>query len=199
MSRCKSCGKEENMLGIYLAAIESEEDRATFAKIYTMYGEKMFKYALDLLKTSKEDAEDALHESFCRIIKALPVPDDPETKAVRNYLFITVHSVCSDMQRKGNVENFNTVCADDIEDLADSGDLPDDIVMKKMSYEDILARVRKLPEDLSKPFMLHYLSELAYGQIGVLLNISEAAARKRASRVKGIILDSIKKDGADVK
>ena len=54
------------MLGIYLAAIESEEDRATFAKIYTMYGEKMFKYALDLLKTSKEDAEDALHESFCR-------------------------------------------------------------------------------------------------------------------------------------
>ena len=186
------------MLGIYLAAIESEEDRATFAKIYTMYGEKMFKYALDLLKTSKEDAEDALHESFCRIIKALPVPDDPETKAVRNYLFITVHSVCSDMQRKSNVENFNTVCADDIEDLADSGDLPDDTVMKKMSYEDILARVRKLPEDLSKPFMLHYLSELAYGQIGVLLNISEAAARKRASRVKGIILDSIKKDGADV-
>ena len=46
--------------------------------------------------------------------------------------------------------------------------------------------------------MLHYLSELAYGQIGVLLNISEAAARKRASRVKGIILDSIKKGGADV-
>ena len=44
------------MLGIYLAAIESEEDRATFAKIYTMYGEKMFKYALDLLKTAKEDA-----------------------------------------------------------------------------------------------------------------------------------------------
>ena len=174
------------MLGIYLAAIESEEDRVTFAKIYTMYGEKMFKYALDLLKTSKEDAEDALHESFCRIIKALPVPDDPETKAVRNYLFITVHSVCSDMQRKGNVENINTVCADDI-------------VMKKMSYEDIIARVRKLPEDLSKPFMLHYLSELAYGQIGILLNISEAAARKRASRVKGIILDSIKKDGADVK
>ena len=199
MSRCKSYGKEENMLGIYLAAIESEEDRATFAKIYTMYGEKKFKYALDLLKTSKEDAEDALHESFFRIIKALPVPDEPESKAVRNYLFITVHSVCSDMQRKSNVENINTVCADDIEDLADSGDLPDDTVMKKMSYEDIIARVRKLPEDLSKPFMLHYLSELAYGQIGVLLNISEAAARKRASRVKGIILDSIKKDGADVK
>ena len=41
------------MLGIYLAAIESEEDRATFAKIYTMYGEKMFKYALDLLKRGR--------------------------------------------------------------------------------------------------------------------------------------------------
>lgn len=65
---------------MFLETLATEEEKASFTRIYELYCSTMYHYALGIL-SNKEDAEDALHDAFCRMIKVLP--DQRTPKATR--------------------------------------------------------------------------------------------------------------------
>ena len=71
---------------MFLETLATEEEKASFTRIYELYCSTMYHYALGIL-SNKEDAEDALHDAFCRMIKVLPAPEDAESDEVRSYLY----------------------------------------------------------------------------------------------------------------
>lgn len=68
---------------LYLAAIQEPEDREKFRVLYTNYRGLMFHVARRILGND-QDAEDAVHNAFEKIIKQIEKishPDSPKTKA----------------------------------------------------------------------------------------------------------------------
>ncbi len=182
------------MLAMFLETLATEEERASFTKIYELYCSTMYHYALGILK-SKEDAEDALHDAFCRMIKVLPAPEDAESDEVRSYLYMTVRSVCFDALRRRRtvkqkvVENF-----DDIESVSSCDEGVDEKVLNRVMYERIVEKLREMPVEVTDPFVLHYMNGQSFAQIAELLGISEAVARKRSSRVKRFLAEELAKN-----
>lgn len=73
------------MLAMFLETLATEAEKASFTRIYELYCSTMYHYALGIL-SNKEDAEDALHDAFCRMIKVLPAPEDAESDEVRRVI-----------------------------------------------------------------------------------------------------------------
>ena len=104
------------MLAMFLETLATEEEKASFTRIYELYCSTIYHYALGIL-SNKEDAEDALHDAFCRMIKVLPAPEDAESDEVRSYLYMTVRSVCFDALRRRRTANQTEVGSIDELDL----------------------------------------------------------------------------------
>ena len=51
------------MLAIYLSMLETNEEKNQFEQLYIKYKQDMYAVAYGILK-NKEDAEDAVHQSF---------------------------------------------------------------------------------------------------------------------------------------
>ena len=54
------------MLAIYLSMLETNEEKNQFEQLYIKYKQDMYAVAYGVLK-NKEDAEDAVHQSFLKI------------------------------------------------------------------------------------------------------------------------------------
>lgn len=54
------------MLAIYLSMLETNEEKNQFEQLYIKYKQDMYAVAYGILK-NKEDAEDAVHQSFLKI------------------------------------------------------------------------------------------------------------------------------------
>lgn len=54
------------MLMLYLSMLETDEDKQNFERLYIRYAQDMYAVAYNILK-NKEDAEDAVHQSFLKI------------------------------------------------------------------------------------------------------------------------------------
>lgn len=57
-------------------------------------------------------------------------------------------------------------------------------VLKKMSDEDLLMRLRKMPSELYEVFNLYIIDGFKHEEIGEMLSISPQASRKRLSRAR---------------
>lgn len=89
----------ENMLALYMAMVDTDEERSLVERLYTSYEQMMYKAAFSLLKDSYY-AEDAVHEAFLRIIRNMSCLNFDDDKKTRALLVITVRNVCFNMLRR---------------------------------------------------------------------------------------------------
>ena len=179
---------------MFLETLATETEKASFTRIYELYCSTMYHYALGILK-NKEDAEDALHDAFCRIIKVLPAPEDAESDEVRSYLYMTVRSVCFDaLRRRRTAKEKGFKSLDDIDLVAVCDNGTDEKVFNMIMYEKAVEKLKELPVEITDPFVLRYMNGMPFAQIAKLLGISEAVARKRSSRVKRFLAAELKKN-----
>ena len=85
------------MLVFYLSLLESESDKLLFTQIYTEYRDKMYSVAYSILGT-KEKAEDAVHESFLKVIEHLETyKSSSEEEAGRKWLMVITKNTARDI------------------------------------------------------------------------------------------------------
>ena len=77
------------MLGLYLALIDSAEDKSKFEKLYKEYRSTLITVAYSILKDTAL-AEDAVHETFLTLAKNFNKISDKTCIQIRNYLIIIV-------------------------------------------------------------------------------------------------------------
>lgn len=105
------------MLGIYLAMLDTPEEKSSFEDLYNKYRDLMYNYACKILKDTYL-AEDAVHNSFMSIIKGfekVPFDDCDETQA---YLLVTVRNASFAI-----LNGKNKIVDMDIENVEDDTDL----------------------------------------------------------------------------
>ena len=87
------------MLSVYLAMVGTDEEKDTITRLYKTYKKFLFSISMSILN-NYADAEDAVHETFVRIIKNLSKIKDVESTKTKSFVAIIVRNICYDMLRK---------------------------------------------------------------------------------------------------
>ena len=136
------------MLCIFLQTINNEEDQKAFEELYKKYSKNLLTYAIGKLGRSGnfQDAEDAVSQTFCRIIMALPPPkgDEVDSKEIKNYLYATLAGICLDKLEKKNKEKSVMFLTDEIQKFRQSLDELADSVIDKLTLDEVIEVIEKL-------------------------------------------------------
>jgi len=177
----------------YLSLIETQEDKDKFEYIYINYKYIMLREAKNVIK-DENLAEDAVHESFIKIIKIISKINTENCNQLKRFLVLIVRNKSIDMIRKANgTENIP------IDNIIDTKyDLQADILEKVVSMQGVeyLINILSQLDDLYKiPIELNIIHGYSYEEIADILDMPVNTVKSRVHRakqhVKKIILEEL--------
>ena len=173
----------------YILAIENEDQRNFASYMFIEYEQKVFYRALQFLK-NRENAEDAVQETFHRICKNIDIfmklRENPES--LKALLMTCTLNVCRTMygklkHRQSNIEDVPIETVQD--DLSDNITLqPEDKVIQDESVRQILEHLHSLPSDYGKILILRFVDELSIDEIARILDIQPASVLSKICRAR---------------
>lgn len=168
--------------------IKSDDDREKVIRLYANYKNLMYSEANNILK-DHHLAEDAVHDSFVKVIKYLHKIDESNVPRTRNYLVIICRNTAKDILRKTLPLNNDENTSDEIS-FEEAGRKSDtlDIVLHKESVRELAKAIEDLPEIYRDVFILRRVEGHSREEIAQILNISVEAVKKRLTRAKQIII-----------
>lgn len=180
------------MLSLYLAMVETEEERNLISKLYTRYEQKMYSVAFGILH-NKYNAEDAVHEAFIRIIKKiseLTFDNDKKTEAL---FVIIVKNIAIDMYNKE--KRAETV--EYIEDITEDESAAD--VYERLDEITAAEAIKKLPEALRQIIVMRYILGLDVKVIASVLHISMNTVYARTIRARKALYRILEENNEGIK
>lgn len=172
--------------------IEDSKERTKAERLYFKNRNLMYKIAFEILG-NKQQAEDAVHESFVRIIKNLHKIDAYNCPRTRNFLVIICRNVAINMYN----QNKNIKNADYEIDNIPSGDNlgPIDILINNESLERLTLLIMELKPIYRDVFLLRYSHGFSREEIAEQLGITVETVKKRITRAKKILAEKLEKEG----
>ena len=142
------------------------------------YGNSLYRLCMVMLK-NREDAQDAVQESFLRYITKAPDFNDCEHE--KAWLIRVSTNICKDMLRFRKHESF--ISLDEIKNLSSSED-----------NAQILGLLVSLDEKYRIIIHLHYVEGYSADEISSMLGITSAAVRKRLQRGRDMLREIYEKE-----
>lgn len=180
---------------MFLLQIENPDDRLRAERLYEQYRYLLYSKAYKILQ-DKHLAEDAVQQSFIKIINNLHKINENNCPRTRNFLVIICVNVAKSIYNKSSYLNKQDYAIEDIDaDMVDNGNSPLDILVDKDSVKQITGAI----EALSPIYRDVLLLKRAYGyslkEIAELLEIPEETAKKRLARARKILSRVLEKEG----
>lgn len=180
------------MMIYYMSMIDAEENKTKFELIYEKYHKLMFYIANQILKDNSL-AEDAVHDSFVKIIENINKIEETSCHKTKYYIVTIVRNTSINLYyyRKNKayipIEEIEYELFIDTEfektfnsELDYFGDLEKVIIKLPVMYRDIIT--------------LKFVHDFTYPEIAFSLGITEVTARKRIERAKHKIKDLLEKE-----
>ena len=169
-----------------LSLIEDQIQKTRFEQLYVAHRRAML-YAAQGILREQPLAEDAVQEAFLRVLHHMEKIDDPISHKTRAFLVVIVRNISLTLYNKRKGRNESTL---------DETYLEADIWAEIPADSDnmVLEKLRELPALYAHTMALRYLYELDDRECARLLNISEAAVRKRLERGRNLLKESLKKE-----
>lgn len=182
------------MLMMYLSALDTQEEKTKFEKLYIKYEGKMYAVAYKILGNS-QDAEDIVQDTFWTLIENLEKIDDISCHKTWNYIVTIVKNKAINLyhrkKRHGNLsmeENFL--------EKEFSREVFTEAAVEKREIAQITARlILALPERYRYVLYLYYYQEQSYAQIAECLDMTEANARQTAKRARKLLEEKLREEG----
>lgn len=160
---------------VYLSLIETNNDKSKFEIIYLAYRRLMYNRAYRILRNQR-DAEDAVHDSFLKIIKHLKKINEPKCPQTRSFVVIVCENTSKDLlkskTRRPQSELDETIGSfvPEIENFTDSDAISTAIAMLPDKYRDLI--------------LLKYDTGLSEHEIAELFSMSFENVKKTIQRAK---------------
>lgn len=87
------------MLLIYLAMVDSDEEKDLVEKLYNTYKNTLFNICFAIVR-NRTDAEDAVHDTFIRIIDNLCKIKDVDSPQTKAFCIVIARNAAVDILRK---------------------------------------------------------------------------------------------------
>lgn len=170
------------MLGLYLALIDSAEDKSKFEKLYKEYRSTLITVAYSILKDTAL-AEDAVHETFLTLAKNFNKISDKTCIQIRNYLIIIVRNFSYRIYNKRKKEVYIENSDENIPNLQNIEiDIED-----KESQKKLMELIKTLDEKYADVLILKYFYDLPDKEIAKSLGISLENTKIRIHRGKNML------------
>ena len=166
----------DNVLPIYLAELDMQEDKDKFAELYEKYSRKMYNIALAILK-NKEDAEDAVDITFHKLANNFTNISQKKCNEIEGYIVISVRNISIDIYRRNKNEMKKIVPLKE-------NDSVDSFLDKKIERDDMREAIEKLSNRYQDMIYLCDFQQLSSKEAAELLNISEESVRARLHRAR---------------
>lgn len=177
------------MLTVYISMLDSPEDKDLFEKMYIENRQDMYAVAYSVLK-KKEDAEDAVHQSFLKIADNFTKISQMPCNELKAYIVIISRNTAI------NMYNSNKRRAERTAELTDDLSDPDYEYLSE-DYSRLIAAIRQLPQIYKDVLFLYYLQGFSAKQTAVQLGLTANAVRQRALRARQMLREIIEK-GRDI-
>lgn len=174
----------------------TDEDRLFVQKIYIEYGDYMYAVAYDVLK-HKQDAEDAVNEAMCKIIKYLSKFDESAKEKACNMVTICIRSIIKNKaidnyNKNKRLAKYQTDCyykddeTDDyvMQDFKDESFVLEDTVIRRIECEIVRKALLELTEDMQDAVNLVYMCGYSSVEAADFLGISDIAVRARLFKAR---------------
>jgi RNA polymerase sigma-70 factor (ECF subfamily) len=161
-----------------LLAIASEEELIFINKLYVKHNKEFYNIAMSILQ-NKNDAQDAVQESYLKIIDNIQKINKLSCPETIPYCVVIVKNASRDILRKRS----KLVFSEDLEFLHDE-ETPDaeDEYVKKAQTKAMLDTLDALQDKDRAIIRLRYGNGFSYKKIGELLEMNESAVNKRTQR-----------------
>jgi len=174
------------MFPLFAASLNNEDNRSKVEKIWGLYRGLMIYEARRILNDSAL-AEDAVQESFIKLIRYLEKIDDITSHETKAYIVSIVRSICIDMLRKAGSGKDNLNLDDVVEIIPDDNpDILSKIALSE-SFNVVKEAIQALPPDQRIVIHLFLIEEHSHAEIAEILGITESASRARLKRAKNAI------------
>ena len=173
------------MLALYMSLLEDERDKDRFRRLYDKHYNKMMQVAKRYFP-GDQAAEDAVHESFLKIIENFSKISEISCEELEPYIVTIVKNASIDMLRRQK----RLVLTEDwapYERPAETS--PED------GYGRLVALIRAMPETYRAALELRFIHEMEHREIARVLGISETAAMNRVSRGRKLLIEKLKEEG----
>ena len=171
------------MIAVYLAMIETDEDRDKFMKLYESYEKKLFAVALRILENN-EKAEDAVQQAWLRIIQHWERVSCLEWDLAGGYAVTIVKNAAIDILRQEKR----------VEPLPVTWD-PPAREESQDEYQYLVSLIQTLPDTYRRILELKYVEEYSNREIAKRLKMNEATVATRARRGKMMLRERLDKEG----
>jgi len=173
------------MLMLFLAALESPQDREMFTSVYEQYHTKMEQVAIRILGR-QHDAEDAVQNSFMQVIRHFQKIYTIPCEELPFWLISIVKNEALMILRKRTRE----IETEELEPILEP-ESTEDIT----GYHELVSLFQKLPETFRAVLEMKILLEYTEKEIAEHLNITETAVSTRVSRGRKLLRKIVEGEG----
>lgn len=171
------------MINVYLTILNTDEDKIKFEEMYIKYKQRLFKLSFCILH-NKEDAEDAVHQSFLTIANNFEKIKTMSCHEMESYIVIIIRNNSINTYNK-NIERCTEL---------DEEQLPIDIdFFEDINYENLVRTISGLSQIYKDVLLLHYVNDFSVKEISKMLDISIDNVRKRLERAKRLLKSELEK------
>lgn len=172
------------MLALYMTLLEDERNVPAFRRLYHTHHKRMMRMALRFFPKDQKAAEDAVHESFLKIIENFSKISEISWEELGPYVVTIVKNVSLNMLKKQK----RLVLTDDWAAF-EQAEEPSD------GFGRLVALIRAMPETYRAVLEMRFVLEMEYREIAKVLGISESAVANRVSRGRKLLMEKLKKEG----
>ncbi|MDR1320005.1 MAG: sigma-70 family RNA polymerase sigma factor [Gracilibacteraceae bacterium] len=165
----------------------SAEAKLKLEALYVKYHARLIKYAGTILQ-NRYSAEDAVHQSFAKLLgrAAADRLNGAEPDAL---LFIVTKHTCLDILR---TKRMNNKALDSLGETSEEGGLPEDIIARRESYDEVVQSLKGMGENYYNVMVLRYVYGFNEREIADLLPISYENVRACVHRAKKYVADKLR-------
>lgn len=168
------------MLVYYLSMVDSPEEKSKVEEIYHRY-KRLIKYIAFSKLQNEELAEDAVHEVMLAVIDNIKKLQCREMEEIKGFLYLTTRNIANNILRKEKYRETENI--DDLYFQPQAFGDPQEAVGKN----DILQCIAEMPAIYRDVLELTVYYGLSNKECAKLLNISQAAVRKRLERARDMV------------
>ena len=176
----------------YNQEIEKVPDREKFRRIYEGYHRLMYHVAYQILH-NREDAEDAVQETFIRVVKNISKISEPICPKTKNFLVIICRNVSLNILKKRNASNM-TELSDYLPEQRPEAD-PQEASIEKDIVQRIVETVLELPDRYRDCMYMELVQEMDYEEIAFALGKKPETVRKQIQRGKKLLRQKLGERG----
>lgn len=171
------------MLVYYLQMLDTPEEKIRFEQIYLKYRGLMYHVA-DSILHDRQEAEDAVHNAFLRVIKKFSKFQNTPAKDLTPQIVVIARNEAISLLRKRKD-------TDPMEDWGGFAETAEEV----SDYHALVDTFTRLPQTYRAAMEIKLLLGYSDGEIAAKLGLSKKAVSVRISRGRQLLRDIVEREG----